>query len=39
MMGAKKVSETLQYNAILTWLIAQEEFIVSEYLIGIPHNA
>jgi hypothetical protein len=39
MMGAKTVSETLQYNAIPTWLIGQEEFIVSEYLIRIPQNA
>jgi hypothetical protein len=26
-MEVGKVSETLDYNAILTWLIAQEDFI------------
>jgi hypothetical protein len=27
---AEKVSETLGYNVILTWLMAQEDFIASQ---------
>jgi hypothetical protein len=34
-MEAETVSKTLDYNAIFTWLIAQEHFIAQAYIITL----